>query len=308
MQRREKKVRYQVKVTIEADTKTETLFYSKLAKEMVEQIMGKPKEPITRARKPKITLEKPKGKINGRKKSKKGPITYRSKDLDFSMETVRRKETRKLIRKLAKEKGITTREMATQVSFDDFRKNGLGLVMNHHDNSPYKAVSEAYPKWGILPWDMRYGVRHLWKSRENRAAAMNFVLDKYGLSPNEVMWQHFRAAKLLKLVNKCSLYSLLVDAGYAFSQKEVSMHSRKGIFSDESFYPWQLANAPSKFYQDANNCISATRWLVWKVGKNPQNIGVKDFQENGLGGLLPYYYMDGKGGYKAALREAGFDV
>ncbi len=301
-----RRVKYQVKVTIEADSKTETLFYRKLAKEMVEQIMGKPKERPKR-KMPQLKIIKPNSKRKPRRNLKPGPVIYTSKDLDFSKEEIRRKETRKLIRRLAKEKGISTREMATHVSFDNFRKNGLGLVMSYHDNSPYKAVSEAYPNWGIMPWDMRYGVRHLWKSRENRAAAMNFVLDKYGLSPYEVMWQHFRAAGLLKLVNTCSLYSLLVDAGYAFSKKEVSMHSKKGIFSDELLYPWQLANAPIKFYQDANNCISATRWLVWKLGKNPQDIGVKDFQENGLRGLLPYY-SDGKGGYRAALREAGFDV
>lgn len=279
----------------------------KLAKAAVDITLEEAKK---RARKPKINIDRLPAKRKPRKKYNKGPVKYRSKDLDFSKEEIRRRETRKLIRKLAKEKRITTRDMATLIESDDFRKNNLGLVMNHHGGSPYRAVIEAYPKWNLMPWDMKNSPKNLWKSRENRVAAVGFVIRKsHNKKPKNLTREDFINADLETLINKYRVYPLLVDAGYAYSLKEVREHGKSGRFSDEKLYPWQLASAPNSLFKKPVYRRSATKWLVWSMNNtDPKDIMGKDFDEKGLQRLLTHYYKEKKGGYKAAFREAGFKV
>jgi len=291
----------QNRIRIIPDPKEEGLFYSVLAKQIVNATIGR----RPRARKPRLTLKKPRVKRNGGRTVRRGPNVHYSKDLDFSKEEIRRRETRKLIRKMAKKRRLTVREMAVRIQFNDFRKNGLGLIMNHHDNHPYRAVVEAYPKWNLQPWEMKRSPVNIWKIKENRVAATDYVLRRSRKKPGNLTRTDFKEAGLGKLTNKFSLYSLLVDAGYAYSPKEIRAQAKSGMFGQEKLYPWQLYKIPNLFWDSASNRKNATRWLVC-TQKDPGVIGTEDFIDRGIGGVLTYHYKNKKGGIREALKEAGF--
>ena len=109
-----KRTTYSFKVNIETDKKTEQRFFRMLAHEMVEQILKSPQ----RGRSYGYSLDNPR-KTDGMIPHARGPTVNRSKDLDFSRADVRKKETRKLVRRLAKGRCITMREMAVRTTASD---------------------------------------------------------------------------------------------------------------------------------------------------------------------------------------------
>ena len=60
----------------------------------------------------------------------------------------------------------------------DFRKYGLGgLIYGYFSNSPYKAISFAYPELGIMPWEMASTPPGFFDSKENRVSAVKWLIE-----------------------------------------------------------------------------------------------------------------------------------
>jgi hypothetical protein len=300
-------------VTLNLNRRESNRVVQVVAEALVDRLGGSKKStPSTQ-----ITLKKPPAKKKKRKTDiTRGPIKYRSKDVDFSVKENRIKETRALARKVKRAKKVSIRKAATMLEYRTFTKNKLGKLMSKLKNSPYRAVSEAYPKLRIMPWEMSFCPRKFWETKKNRVAAIEWVLKKTGKDPIELQLQDLQEYHLDRLTQKKRLYELLVEANCAFSMRTALAHAKKTKFSNEKIYPWQKEKTFA--YGRRINRVITTKWLVWKVGqegRGPEEIEHSDFAENGFGKLLERYKgsyrlnkKDPKWRYKAALHEAGFNV
>ncbi|MBS3067933.1 hypothetical protein J4450_04480, partial [Candidatus Micrarchaeota archaeon] len=119
--------------------------------------------------------------------------------------------------------------------------------------------------------------------------------------PREITKDDFRSSGLEGLVAgryKGSNYKVLVEAGYAYSEDEIKEHAKTG-FKTDKIYPWEMNHA--RVYYKRGIRIASIRWLIWRLKKKAREITFNDFNNNGLGGLMPYY----KSSPYEALLEAG---
>src|SRR3989338_1026795 len=122
-----------------------------------------------------------------------------------------------------------------------------------------------------------------WKNKETRVAVIKKFVELSSESPREITKDDFNNNGLGGLIDhyKCSPYLALVEAGYAYSFDETKEHARTG-FKTDKIYPWEMSGAPLGFYKKSENRIAATKWLIWKLKKDPREITADDFKNNGL--------------------------
>ncbi len=230
------------------------------------------------------------------------PITiYREKEFRIAA-------TKWLIWRLKKEpRGITK---------DDFSNNALGGLICYYKNSPYLALVEAgyaysideileqdgqFATYKIYPWEMDYSPQ-IYNDANIRIAATKCLFWKLKKDPREITSDDFKNNGLSGLLTrkeyKDSPYLVLVEAGYAYSETEIK--EQNGGFRTDKLYPWEMVSAPQGFYKKPENRIAATKWLMWKLKKEPREITAGDFNNNGLRGVSNYY----KGSPYLALLEA----
>ena len=180
------------------------------------------------------------------------------------------------------------------ITLNDFRKNGLGgLLSGQYGGSPYHALKEA----GLVdfePWEMKSGApQGYWKENvENRVRATKWLVKKTGKDPKDITLNDFQKNGLSGLLGE--FYN---DSSY-FALKEAGL---------VDFETWEMkGNAPQGYWKEnVENRVRATKWLVKKTGKDPEKVCRKDFEENGLGGLLSGSYNRSR---YLALKEAGYDI
>ena len=189
-----------------------------------------------------------------------------------------------------------------ELTKDDFKNNGLGGLIDHYKCSPYLALVEAdyaysldeikeHARTGfktdkIYPWEMN-NVR-IYEDKQNRIAACKWLIWKLNKEAREITVYDFNNNGLSGLITnhyKDSPYIALVEAGYVYSLDEIKEHSRTG-FKTDKIYPWELNQTPNRIWPHKENRIFATKWLIWKLNKNPREITGDDFNNNGLSGLL----------------------
>ena len=168
----------------------------------------------------------------------------------------------------------------------DFKSNCLdGLLNGYYNNSPYAAISEAYPELNIKQWEMSCTPSGFYETKKNRIAAVKWLVEKLNKDPRDIRFEDFKSNRLGSLLNSyyngCP-YAALKEAGY-------------------NFHPWEMLKTPQGFFDSKKNRISAVKWLVKKLNKDPRNITVEAFKSNRLGGLLNSYYNNSP---YAAISEA----
>ena len=130
-----------------------------------------------------------------------------------------------------------------------------------------------------------------WSDIRIRTEVTKKLLQILGKTPKEITKDDFLDNGLSGLLGryKNSPYLALVEAGYAYSLEEIEEHANKMEFKTEKIYPWEMDKSPYVYGQEKIR-IAATKWLVWKLGKEPKEITTDDFNDNGLGGLLQGRY------------------
>ncbi len=130
-----------------------------------------------------------------------------------------------------------------------------------------------------------------WSDISIRTEVTKKLLQILGKEPKEITQNDFNENGLNGLLGryKNSPYLALVEAGYAYSLEEIEEHANKMEFKTEKIYPWEMDKSPYVYGQEKIR-IAATKWLVWKLGKEPKEITTDDFNDNGLSGLLVGYY------------------
>lgn len=122
--------------------------------------------------------------------------------------------------------------------------------------------------------------------RKNIIEIMNKDLDRNGL-------------RGLKPYYKICPYDIFVVLGKAYSVKDVKEFAAKNEFPNDKIYPWEMVKVGGGFWKDERIKVAASKWLVWKIKKEPKELITKDFSENGLGSLL--YDQYGGSPFKAFL-------
>jgi hypothetical protein len=166
---------------------------------------------------------------------------------------------------------------------EDFNSNRLCGLMDYYNGSPYAALTEA--GYQINTWEMIKTPMGFYESKENRAAATRWLVQKLQKDPRYFVLEDFnsnRLGGLLATYHKCSPHAALTEAGYQIN-------------------PWEMLVTPHGFYDSKENRAAATRWLAQKLQKAPRDITKGDFESDCLGGLLANYYRNCS---YAALLEA----
>jgi hypothetical protein len=194
----------------------------------------------------------------------------------YEQKSIRIAATRWLVDKLRKD--------PRDIIGEDFHSNRLcGLLSGSYNDSPYEALKEA--GYDFHPWEMCMAPMGFYESKENRVAAVRWLVDKLGRDPRDIIGEDFlsnRLRGLLPFYND-SPYAALNEAGY-------------------DFQPWEMLKTPRSFYESKENRMAAIRWLVDKLKKEPRDITKGDFHSNRLCGLISDHYNDSP--YDALL-EAG---
>jgi len=161
------------------------------------------------------------------------------------------------------------------LTVEDFNKNRLqGLIHHHYGGSPYAAVNEAYPELNIKPWEMAITPMKFFHDKENRIAAVKWLVEKLKKDPRDLTVEDF---------NKNRLRGVLPYYGnspYAAVNE---------AYPELNIKPWEMIQTPRGFYEKKENRIAAVKWLVEKLNKDPRDLTVEDFNKNRLRGVLPYY-------------------
>ncbi|MEW5936778.1 MAG: hypothetical protein AB1665_03040 [Candidatus Thermoplasmatota archaeon] len=208
----------------------------------------------------------------------------------------------KAIRRMVQLKGNRP-EAITPRTFEAFQ---LGSVLRYYRSSVARALKDAgYPseEFSVKP-------QGFWKVRANRIEAVREMVKRSGKSPEEIKCSDFHKAGIARVMMiHGSHLKALTEAGYDIK-------------------PWRMERVPRDYWENKENRIAATRWLVERLGKDAVNITREDFRTNHLWSLLMAYsnkrcatYERGEvfthePGYLLqyptrairALVEAGFDV
>jgi len=171
--------------------------------------------------------------------------------------------------------------------FKHFIENALRGLIYYYENSPYKAVKEAFPEKKIQPWEMITTPKKFYKKKENRIAATKWLVSKLKKDPRDLRLEDFGSNRLGGLLHNYYNDSPYKAVKEAFPEKEVQ--------------PWEMIVTPQKFYKKKENRVAAVKWLVKKLVKDPRNLTNEDFIGNKLRGLIDYY----NGSPYKAVKEAG---
>jgi hypothetical protein len=135
---------------------------------------------------------------------------------------------------------------------------------------------------------MRKGMASAEKRRKSRIELVKRLVRTVRKRPEELAQDDFIKNGLGGLLahHGGSVYKAITEAGYAVK-------------------PWNMGHTPKGFFMERGNRVGATRWLVAKVRKEVQDICSRDFQMNGLGGMLGEYYSCSP---YAALVDAGYEI
>ncbi len=147
-----------------------------------------------------------------------GYITYFAKWKDVSDRVT---VVKMLIEKLKKDPRDLTKE--------DFEKNRLwGLICHHYGNSPYEAVNEAYPELNIKPWEMIQTPRGFYEKKENRIAAVKWLVEKLNKDPRDLTVEDFNKNRLRGVLPYYddSPYEAVKEAGLVTEADEKQMRNR----------------------------------------------------------------------------------
>lgn len=192
-------------------------------------------------------------------------------------------------------------EKIEKITRYDFKKHGLGGLIQHFDYSPYKAINHVYPN-RFKPWE--FTRTQIWEGgngdgMEMAKEAVKWLVDEKLKIPEEeipskVKKSTFEEYKLGGMLSIC----------FDNSPYEAINHSYTNRFK-----PWEF-KCPNSYWQGdkgRNHAIESTKWLIEEklkipleeVPKMSKDTAKDKFKEHGLGGML--YILFNMNPYKAFI-------
>ncbi|MDE1851902.1 MAG: hypothetical protein KGH69_04420 [Candidatus Micrarchaeota archaeon] len=174
------------------------------------------------------------------------------------------------------------------ITWDHFINNRLRALMTYYNNSPYAAVSEAYPELKIRPWEMKHTPNHTYESKDTRIEATRWLVERTVKDPRKLKRSHFKRHRLDGM-----LYHYYNSSPYQAVQE---------AYPELNIRPWEMNRVQPGFFNNSDNVIEAVWWIADRIGKAPVKITRDEMatrmKESGLGGL---YDMYGKSHYRLLL-------
>ena len=207
--------------------------------------------------------------------------TIRYTQADWSVEKVRLDAIKYLITSVFKNN-------PEKITKKNFTENSLeGLLSHYFSGSSYRAVAEAFPELGIMPWKMSKTPGGFFQVKENRIQAFRWLAEKLKKHPREITGVDLERNKLYSLERACkyNIHELIEEA-----------------FPELGMKPWEVMQVPRTLFDSKKMRISAVRWLVEeKEKKDPREIVGDMFDKHGLSGLINRRYG---GSCYSAIAEA----
>jgi len=127
-----------------------------------------------------------------------------------------------------------------------------------------------------------------WDEKDNRARAINWLLEYTCKAPEELIYDDIRENGLNGICHhKSRLYELLREAGH-----DIKLHDMHNMTNSEKGW----SNKRTRFMAITDLCS--------KLNKLPEEIVSEDLKNNGLGGVLAMY----DGSPTKLLKDSGFNV
>ena len=153
---------------------------------------------------------------------------------------------------------------------DDFNSNKLGgLFVGYYDNSPYKAVKEAFPEKNIQPWEMKITPNKFFDVKENRIAAVKWLVkEKLKKNPRDLTKEDFcsnRLSGLLQNHYKGSPYEAVKEAGLVTEVDEKYMRQKGHCRHSEVLSSKEVLEAAKKIERNV-----AKKQEIMGKGRDPK--------------------------------------
>jgi hypothetical protein len=190
-----------------------------------------------------------------------------------------------VIKKLIEVLGKELRDIRAE----DFTKNKLAGLLNRYNSSQYAAIKEAFPELDIKPWEMKSTPSGFYEEEGNRIDAIKWLVRKLKKDPRDLTQKDFEDNRLGGLI--CFYYK---NSPHLVVTK---------AFPELDIKPWEMKVTPNGFYDKKETRIAAIKWLIEKLKKDPRDICVTDFTENGLYGLLEHHSLSPYKAIKEAFPE-----
>jgi len=174
---------------------------------------------------------------------------------------------------------VKTMKDPSNLSMKDFKSHGLKSLATGY--GIHRLLTEA--GYDLTPWECNRASPNTWNKKENRIAAVKWVLAKTRKEPAQLTRKDFLSRNLGSLVRGQGLYGLVTEAGYELR-------------------PWDMRVAPKGTWKSKKNRVEAVKCLVAKSRKTPSDLTKEDFIAGGLRTLVRKYETG------RLLKEAGYKV
>lgn len=163
----------------------------------------------------------------------------------------------------------------------DFTENGFAGLIKYYRGSLYLIIKDVYPNRKMMPWELGKTPKGYFDKKENRVAAIKWLVEKLKKTPAGLLATDFQDNGLDGLLEK---YNGIVYLGVQEAYSEINV--------------WDMDRVTARTFDDAKNRKKALRELVKKLKIDPRDITAKILADNGLSGIT------NKKGVYAAVIEA----
>ena len=167
-----------------------------------------------------------------------------------------------------------------EVSYWDFVDAKLRCIITITGGA-LEALNEA--GYNIKPWMGKATPRGTWQLKENRVAAIKWLMAKTMKDPTKLSMKDFKNNGLKSLASGYGIHRILTEAGYDLN-------------------PWEYNRASPKTWRKKENRVTALKWVLEQTKKEPAQLSRKDFLSRNLGTLVRTH------GIYGLVTEAGYEL
>lgn len=167
-------------------------------------------------------------------------------------------------------------------TFDNHKLGGL--ILNKYNDSPYAAITKAYPEKNFRPWEFVSCPNGYWqgsKGKENAIAATKWLIEE------KLKWSH---ADIIEKLNIQVFFdnSLIGMFKIAFGS---SLYNTMECTYPGEFQRWELGGHVQNKTWNRTEGILAVKWLIadrlkWNDEDIKNNYSKQIYDENNLNGML----------------------